>query len=337
MDAADRRREDDSMIRRAFTLIELLVVIAIIAILIGLLLPAVQKVREAANRLHCENHLKQLALAAHGYHDANNKLPTAGELGSARPTTLFVELLPYAEQDALYKQWDFANYSNNYAGATPRAATALPLSFCPSHPKPEPAGLFTTYGGNGGRVTMPPSLATVDGMFHLTGPMSQPGANQQGVNFLAANDGLSNTILFGERLVGDAGLDSFFSAPLTGTPSNPAPQSEASYCRWAPPPDLNAAGALMNAQAAINTRNALGYTPPPPPPPPVVPPPPPPVPWSSISGGWYARVGAYGSYHPTGVNIALGDGSVRFLKESTTGPMLSALSTRNGGEVIVSE
>jgi prepilin-type processing-associated H-X9-DG protein len=61
------------------------------------------------------------------------------------------------------------------------------------------------------------------------------------------------------------------------------------------------------------------------------------VPWSSISAAWYARVGAYGSYHPTGVNIALGDGSVRFLKESTTAAMLSALSTRNGGEVVVFE
>ena len=98
--------------RRAFTLIELLVVIAIIAILIGLLLPAVQKVREAANRLRCQNHLKQLALAAHNYHDANGKLPSAGEIGTSRYTSIFVDLLTYTEQDPLYRQWDFTNRSS---------------------------------------------------------------------------------------------------------------------------------------------------------------------------------------------------------------------------------
>src|SRR6218665_1042889 len=100
--------------RRGFTLIELLVVIAIIAILIGLLLPAVQKVREAASRARCQNQLKQFALAAHGYNASNGTLPRGAEIGGSRPTTLFVELLPHTEQDALYRQWDFANYGNNY-------------------------------------------------------------------------------------------------------------------------------------------------------------------------------------------------------------------------------
>jgi prepilin-type processing-associated H-X9-DG protein len=170
-------------------------------------------------------------------------------------------------------------------------------------------------------------------MFHLTGPMSKPQPNQRGVNFLAVTDGLSGTILLGERLVTDGNLDSFLMAPLTPAPDPPI-FGMRGYCLWAPLPGPYSSAGLLSAQALINSRLPAHWEPPPPPPPgfPVLPPPP--VSWDGLSQAWWARLGAYGSMHIGGVNVALADGSVRFIRATIPQPTLQALSTRAGGEII---
>ncbi|MCE9566903.1 MAG: DUF1559 domain-containing protein [Planctomycetes bacterium] len=321
--------------RTGFTLIELLVVIAIIAVLIGLLLPAVQKVREAASRLRCQSNMKQISLAAHNYHDVNNKFPGGIDQGGARYTSLFVELLPQIEQDPLYRQWDFTNPTAN---GTSLAGTVLKTYICPSHQGAEtPAGLTTgkyglcTYGGNGGTQPFPPDLSPVDGVFSTTGPGSKPKANQCGVRILDIADGTSNTLLFGERIVGDTALDSYLIAPFD-TPPMPQLQPASTYMVWAPPPGPNVAGSLIGSTANVGYKHGSVYTPPIPPPPPMIPPPPPKIAWATLGPQWWARLGAIGSYHPGGANISLADGSVRFLRDSIDITALRSLSTRAGGE-----
>jgi prepilin-type N-terminal cleavage/methylation domain-containing protein/prepilin-type processing-associated H-X9-DG protein len=325
------------MKRSAFTLIELLVVIAIIAVLIGLLLPAVQKVRAAAARTQCNNNLKQIALAAHNYHDANQLMPP----GVAYPgqgnrwTSMFVELLPYLEQGNLAAQWDYATVNNNFGNESKPAAAVLKMLVCPSakiDQNPIKYGAFalgiTTYGGNAGYKAFPQWRATSDGVFGYS-----TASNRNQVTLIAILDGTSNTILFGEKIVGDGALDSYQSAPLQPVPS-PALLSSGAYGTWAPPVGPTAgAGILLIGTMTINFTFPTRYVPP------VIPPgtQPPPVAWGALESIAWDRFGAYGSEHTGGAYMAMADGSVRFLRTETPLNTLVGLSTRAGGEVVPSE
>jgi type II secretory pathway pseudopilin PulG len=317
----------------------LLVVIAIIALLIGLLLPAVQRVRAAAARAQCQSNLKQLALAVHSYHDSQDRLPP----GVAQPdrdgrwTTLFVELLPHLEQSALYQRWNGTSPSLNYGGVGTPAAIPLKVMTCPMLPdagNPLPVGSgfrgVGAYGGNGGRVSFPSTRATDDGLFGYS-TASRPSR----IRLTDITDGTSTTLMLGERIPGDAVADTYLSAPIEPTPSPPL-EGMQTYVGWAGTFGPNAgAGLLLCGSVAINTTFPNPYIPPPPPDPPVFPiPPPPPVPWGTLGPQIWNRLSAYGSYHTNTINMALSDGSVRALANSTPIPVLQAYSTRNGGEVI---
>lgn len=314
--------------RRGFTLIELLVVIAIIAVLISLLLPAVQSAREAARRAQCVNNLKQLALSAHNYESTHTVYPP-GQMKIQFPQqprfrgfSLFVNLLPFIEQQPLYDRWNFADPLANTIGSTAHTAIVLSALLCPSDQIPQnPVQssdrwyAIASYGGNGGSQSHPPSSLSSDGMFHATGPAA-PGFPQ--VQPAMVTDGLSNTLFFGERNHVDRNYDTFYEAGWTTEPMW-------MWGWWAPSGgNFGLSDVTMSSLAPINYRIGFSYAN---------------RPGSVGSAADFAaydtlRVCSWGSQHPGGANFAMADGSVRFLKNTTDAAVLWALGTRSGGEVV---
>jgi prepilin-type N-terminal cleavage/methylation domain-containing protein/prepilin-type processing-associated H-X9-DG protein len=322
--------------RRGFTLIELLVVIAIIAILIGLLLPAVQKVREAAARAKCANNLKQLALAAHNYHGVYDKFPPGVyQLSFAtapkfRGVTLFVYLAPFMEQDNLSRDWNLTDPLVNTQlpapGPTAKTATLVPILLCPSDvisgPNPVDSGsnrwyALTSYGGNGGSRSYDPASAANDGIFSVIGPGSQTAPTGQPVRVADVTDGLSNTALFGERSHLDPNNDAV--APTIVPPSGQFINTMGQVGWWANSGGRLAAGDVtMSAFAPLNYRVPAS----------------PPSGYAAYFPLYELRVNAFGSQHPGGANFALADGSVRFVRDAVPQAVLRLFCVRNDGEVL---
>lgn len=324
--------------KHAFTLIELLVVIAIIAILIGLTLPAIQKVRAAAARTQCANNIKQLALAAHQYESKTRKLPPgiAHANAQGRYTSLFLELLPHLEQEPLQAQWNFSTPNVNSLSGTVIKAVVCPAAG--AEPNPQQFGSFalgmSTYAGNGGTRSFPPALATYDGLFHPVGPSALKPVGAIPLDEI--NDGTSNTIMFGERNINDGRFDSWQKATITPTPTPPL-ASLGSICVWSAPatnpnPTLSyaIASTTISSFGGINKGVAQEYVPPPA----SSPIPPTPIGWDSIKDMLWARLCGFGSQHTGGLYVATADGSVKFMNTNTDQSILNALCTRGGKEVV---
>ena len=319
---------------RGFSLLELLVSIAIVGILLSLLIPAVQASREATRRIQCANNLRQLALAAHGFHGTQGTFPPGLDqfLASSSPqyrgTGLFAYLLPHLERGNILADWDYESPLNNaYGGPAARAATVMSDLVCPSdaideNPTVRGGRYFgmTSYGGNGGRQSFDPALATCDGIFHTTGTASEPNTDQSPVSLRMVTDGASHTILFGERYHEDPDYESFAARNWGDTLGH--------LGRWAAIGGRKSiADVTMSALVAINYRMPVDFEHGQDAEPPVSSP-------TEFYDYQQRRMCAFGSGHRRGANFAMADGSVQFLDESLALSTLQALSTRNGQELI---
>ena len=323
-------------LRSAFTLIELLVVIAIISVLIALLLPAVQAAREAARRTQCVNNLKQIGLALMNYHDVNGSFPLDRCLYSSATTPTpysfsgWAAILPQLEQSPLFAAINFSLPNANQAGNTTVLYTTINAFICPSESQTIPSG--TGAGTNY-------SLSEGSNIVYSYGPTD---FNKQQTNEPTPNgpffpntvsriaqftDGTSNSILTGERLLGDfsnliaTDIRDIFKSPLIPVTllDGTTMCQELGYTNLAY--QSYSTDGTPWLQGTVNTGACFKVVGPP-----------------NTRSCEFMNIGRItlttASTHPGGVNIGFADGSVHFIKNSISLQVWWGLGSINGGEVI---
>jgi prepilin-type N-terminal cleavage/methylation domain-containing protein len=298
---------------RAFTLIELLVVIAIIAILIGLLLPAVQKVREAAARTKCANNLKQLGLALHNYHDTYGKFPYLRSGGGQNRHSWVLLIAPFFEQATVYQVMSTpitgvnqTDGFNNLTATDPQVVAArsagVSILLCPSRRSvgqltPIDPGNLTVTGqpGDYAACTGDTNVAPTTGVFTFDNGTFQQ-LSLKGRRILDITDGSSNTIMIGEKHLRQSNPD---GANPPGTPYDP------NY-------DIIAYSAGI--QGSYHRRGGPS--------------------WPLAQSPTTPQNMQFGSWHPGTVQFALADGSIRGFRTSLPGTTLGYLTNISDGNVV---
>jgi len=295
--------------RRGFTLIELLVVIAIIAILIGLLLPAVQKVREAAARMKCQNNLKQIGVALHAYHDVRNSLPPAVRAvsagGNMGPSTApnggwgwGTFILPYVEQGPLFT---VINPDATTIPATQPASgsvpvqTVLPVFLCPSNAASKTNPNRGNHATSNYVAVLGPSPGVSGTSFNFAQFTQATGCmyGNSAVRFLDITDGTSNTVVVGERVLGTVGTQAYNGGIWSGLYEA---ERVAANMWW-----------MSGTTAAAHTSHRIQGQ-------------------SGANSVW-----TMSSRHTGGVSFVFGDGSVRSISEQVTQQVQTCLASRNDG------
>lgn len=304
--------------KSAFTLIELLVVIAIIGVLVGILLPAVQKAREASRRTSCTNNLKQFGIALHAFHDTMGKFPPARDAWPT-PFSTHARLLPFVEMENAQNLIMFPDPSSPTPGLTTStgvnqtaAQTVIKLFTCPSDAiqGKVPGSTFAgnNYVANVGSGINNGDYVTGDGVFLLN----------RDVGFRDITDGTSNTAAFSESLMGDAQTAAVTPQRqavqlAASTPTAPGGCGSGPYTgnrgdRW-----ING-GYLATTYNHFFTPNSKSY--------------------DCLNAANNFGLKAARSLHPGGVSVTMCDGSVRFVIDQVDRTVWTAVATRFGGEVV---